>query len=80
MNISKLEFSRYLLLGAILLVILTIIIFYPGERSPNLVAGMSLSNPAAISPGQQAAINGASQLLLLQPQTTRKLYLPLIDN
>ena len=78
MNTSKPELSRILLLGAILVVLLIFMVLQAGWGYPSLAAGNTPNSPAAISPGQQAAIDGASQLLLLQPQTNEQLYLPLL--
>ena len=78
MNTSRLAYPRILLLGAILVVLLVLLISFGGLKNPGTAVGRSPNSPAAISPAQQAAINGAAQLLLLQPQATEMLYLPLI--
>ena len=75
MNASTLKSSRLVVLIAVLLVLLALIAFQAGSGSLRLAAGRASNSPAAISVGQQAAINGAAQLLLLQPPT-HLLYLP----
>lgn len=78
MNASNLKFTRLTVLGLILLSLLVFTAFQAGGGTPSLAASDSPKSPSAISLGQQAAINGASQLLLLQPQVVQRLYLPLI--
>ena len=78
MNASNPKLTRLAILGIILLALLTFTAFQASGGKPGLAASDSPKSPAAISLGQQAAINGASQLLLLQPQAVQRLYLPLI--
>ncbi|MEJ2599810.1 MAG: hypothetical protein P8Z00_15860 [Anaerolineales bacterium] len=71
------KLARLVLLGIVLVALLVIAGFQAGGSSFGLAAGASPNNPAAISPGQQAAIDGAVQLLLLQPQN-QMVYVPLV--
>ena len=67
------------ILGLILLVFLVFAAFQANGGSPGLAAGSSANSPSAISPAQVAAIEGADQLLLLQPQNTQAVYLPMVE-
>lgn len=80
MNTSKLTFSRFVILGAILLVLLGLIAFQMSGNNLGLAASSSSNNATVISVGQKAAIDGAAQLLLLQPQTSYTLFLPAITH
>ena len=70
---------RLSFLGIILLGLLFFAAFQANGGSPSLAAGASPNSPSAISPAQAAAIEGANQLLLLQPFYTQAVYLPMIE-
>jgi len=65
------------LLGTLVAALLFFAAFQVGRGNLGLAANAATNNPAAISPGQEAAIQGAVQLLLLQQQS-QLIYLPLI--
>lgn len=71
------KLTRIVILGIILIALLGLAAFQAGGGNIGLAASNSPNSPAAISPGQQAAIDGAMQLLLLQPQN-QTLYVPLV--
>jgi hypothetical protein len=73
------KLTRIAILGIILLGLLVFAAFQAGGAGFGLAASTSPNSPAAISPGQQAAIEGAQQLLLLQPQNTTAVYLPMVE-
>ncbi|MEJ2353081.1 MAG: hypothetical protein P8Y03_25110 [Anaerolineales bacterium] len=77
MIILRHKLARLVILGIIVLALLVFAAFQAGGGNPGLAAGTSPNSTGAISPGQQAAIDGALQLLLLQPQNTHSVYLPL---
>jgi hypothetical protein len=74
---TRKRLTRLAILGIILLALLIFSAFQAGSRSAGLAAGAAPNSPAAISAGQQAAIEGAQQLLLLS-QFNQTVYLPLI--
>lgn len=77
MSSSKYKLTRIAILGIILIALLVLAAFQAGGGNIGLAAGASPNSPAAISAGQQAAIDGAVQLLLFQPQS-QTVYVPLV--
>jgi hypothetical protein len=73
------KLTRIAILGIIMLALLVFAAFQAGGGDLGMAAGASPNSPAAISPGQKAAIDGAQQLLLLQPQNTSVEYLPMVE-
>lgn len=73
------KLTRIAILGILLLGLLIFAAFQSGGAGFGLAAGPSPNSSVAISPGQQAAIEGAQQLLLLQPQNKALVYLPMVE-
>ena len=77
MKAHQRELARLVLLGILLVALLAFAEFQAGGGSFGRAADAAPNSPAAMTPGQQAAIDGAMQLLLLQPQI-QTVYLPLV--
>ena len=65
------------LLSVLLLALLVLAAWVPGGPLATGAAGAASNGPTALTPGQNAAIQGAGQLLLLSP-SSNQVYLPLI--
>ena len=79
MMITRHKTIGLVLLGILVAAMLVFGAFQLGRGNLGLAASASPNSPAAISPGQKAAIEGAVQLLLLQPQQSQKVYLSLVQ-
>ena len=66
-------------MGMILLGLLVLAASQANRGSTGLAAGAPPNSPEAISPAQIAAIEGANQLLLLQPHNTQAVFLPMVE-
>ena len=77
MNIQTRQIVWLGLLSVLLLALIVLTALPSGGPLSTGAAGAASNGPTALTPGQNAAIQGAAQLLLLSP-SNNQIYLPLI--